>query len=221
MTTLILVPTQPEMDTLRPLMTSSINGDDCSFQLCGFGPIAAAARTAALLSRYQPDRAILIGIAGNYNDRLQVGSAYRFDSTACYGVGIGSGPDFQSAGELGWHQFNGDETEPRVGDTLMLDSAYVERIPSAGLLVTCCAASACRQDAQRRLSRYPAAVAEDMEGFAVALACSLAHVPVQLVRGISNRVGDRDQQNWQIDQALTAAADLARQLLPESWMPAP
>ena len=41
-------------------------------------------------------------------------------------LGWGVGKDFQCASELGWYQFNGDETEPRVADVVKLDSAYVE-----------------------------------------------------------------------------------------------
>lgn len=225
MSVLILVPTQSEMEVVRGRMTDSLSdtdaarGTECSFQLCGFGPISAAARTGALLSRYKPERVILVGIAGTYSDRLSIGSAGRFDSVACDGVGVGIGKDFQGAGALGWHQFNGDETEPRIGDTITLDSSYIAGVPSSGLLLTCCAASASRGEAEWRHRRFADAVAEDMEGFAVALACSLARVPVQIVRGISNHVGDRNHQNWQVDTALNAAADFAVRLLPEMWAP--
>lgn len=221
MSTLILVPTQLEMNVVRNQMTVSGDGDEFLFELCGFGPIAAAARTAALLARHKPDRVMLIGIAGSYTERLPVGSAHRFGSTACDGVGVGAGRDFISAGELGWPQFNCDSTAPKVGDLLVLDSAYVGGIPEAGLLVSCCSASANKDEARWRMSRFPNAVAEDMEGFSVALACSLASRPVQIVRGISNQVGNRDHGSWRIDDALSAAAKLACQLLPESWKSTP
>lgn len=221
MSDLILVPTQREMNVIRPRMADVLSDHECSFQLCGFGPIAAAARTGALLARYRPERVLLVGIAGSYRDQLSVGLAYRFEQIACDGVGAGTGQDFQCAGELGWYQFNGDNTEPRVGDRITLDSAYVNGIPSSGLLVTCCAASINQEEAQQRLGRYPGAAAEDMEGFAVALACSLSRTPIQVVRGISNHVGDRDHNNWRIDQALHKAADFAVGLIPQMWMPAP
>ena len=226
MADLILVPTQREMDAIRPRMTSGLvssglRDHECAFQICGFGPIAAAARAGALLARYKPERVLLVGIAGSYVQRLSLGSACRFESVACDGVGVGAGINFQTAGDLGWYQFNGDEAEPRVGDVITLDSAYIDRVPSAGMLVTCCSASADPQETQWRQSRYPKAVAEDMEGFAVALACSLARVPLQIVRGISNRVGDREHSNWKLDEALIAAADFACGLMPETWMPSP
>jgi futalosine hydrolase len=59
-------------------------------------------------------------------------------------------------------------------------------------------------------------VAEDMEGFAVALACRLVGVPLDIVRGISNDAGDRDKVRWQVPQALRAAADLAALILADT-----
>ncbi|NDH95322.1 MAG: futalosine hydrolase, partial [Planctomycetia bacterium] len=76
-----------------------------------------------------------------------------------------------------------------------------------------CAASATAEDAATRLEEFPTAVAEDMEGFAVALACRLAGVPCQIIRGISNRAGDRDKARWQIEPALRAAAVQAKAVL--------
>jgi len=50
------------------------------------------------------------------------------------------------------------------------------------------------------------------------LACRLEHVPLVIVRGISNVVGDRLSKNWQIPQALSAAWSLAEEVIEcASW----
>ena len=57
-----------------------------------------------------------------------------------------------------------------------------------------------------------------MEGYAVALACRLENVPLVIVRGISNVVGDRQSKNWQTPQALIAAWSLAEEAIEcSSW----
>ena len=68
-----------------------------------------------------------------------------------------------------------------------------------------CAASATPAEAKHRYHRYGSA-AEDMEGFAVAMACQLQDVPLEIIRGISNVAGDRKKLNWQIEAALNSAA---------------
>jgi futalosine hydrolase len=222
-TDLILVPTSRELESLRRCLPAALASQgNCAFQLCGFGVVAAATRAAALISRYRPERVLLIGIAGSFDTRRwPVGGACRFDRVACCGIGVGCGPAHRSAGEIGWPQFGGGDAQLEIGDEIVLESTFVNGISTAGLLLTCCSASATSQEAAARRDRYPEAAAEDMEGFAVAMACALARVPLQIVRGIANEVGNRDLRNWQIDDALAAAAKLATRLMPRVWMPSP
>jgi futalosine hydrolase len=52
-----------------------------------------------------------------------------------------------------------------------------------------------------------------MEGFAVAAACQLCDVPMTIVRGISNEAGDRDKENWQIQDAMNSAFSICQQII--------
>ena len=203
-----------------PRLAEQSRDGDYALQLCGFGAIAAAARAGSLIARYRPQRVLLIGIAGSYEtSSIPIGSAVRFGQVACYGIGVGVGDQFVAASGLGWQQFSGGDAQPELGDLITLDSTFVSGVRSAGLLLSCCAASSNREEAEQRLRLFPEAVAEDMEGFGVAMACALAGIPLQIVRGISNQVGDRDPQHWHIDAAVSAAADLALRLMPRVWLP--
>ena len=218
---LILVPTADEQaiiaEELGPALLRSHR-----LELVGFGPIAAAARTAGLLAAGPPTTVLLVGIAGSFDDRLKLGGACWFQRVACHGVGVGTGGELLPAGQLGWPHWPGDPAAgtAAVGDELPLvvpvTGGQGYEPAGAGLLLSACAASATAADAAVRREQFPAAVAEDMEGFAVALACRLAGVSCQIIRGISNRVGDRDKANWQVEPALRAAAELAREQLVEA-----
>jgi len=59
--------------------------------------------------------------------------------------------------------------------------------------------------AAERAGRHPGALAEEMEGFAVAVAAGLFGVRLRIVRGASNRAGDRDHGAWRMAEALAAA----------------
>ena len=178
--TLLLVPTELELAAL---------GDfDARVELCGFGPVAAAARTAELIARHDHAQVLLVGIAGSYDPaRLPLGRAASFREVAIEGIG---------AGFPQW---------PGIEDRLALAPAGAAET----LLLTVWAACDSPAEAERRLRRFPGAAAEDMEGFAVAFACALAHVPCTIVRGISNAVGERDKRRWRIPAALAAARTLA------------
>ena len=198
---LVLIPTEMEAAAVRGQLESL----GATLELCGFGPILAAARTMQAIAEHRPRQVLLLGIAGALSDRVQVGEAYEFSEVVCYGVGTGSGVRFQSAQQLGWRQWSGAGAG-HIDDRLELQSPCGE--PGLQLL-TCCAGSASKFDVSQRQRVYPAADAEDMEGFAVAAACRLANIPIRIIRGISNRAGDRRHAGWLIDQALHAAAHLA------------
>lgn len=190
--------------------------------LVGFGPVAAAARAAQLLAALRPRRVLLVGIAGTYDaERHPVGTALAFSHAALDGVGAGAGRSFLGPAALGFPQWPGS---PGTGGEPVFDSLALAAPGGAepSLLLTVCAAAGGAEDAGERRARFPRAAAEDMEGFAVALACALAGVPCAIVRGISNVAGDREASRWRIPAALAAARALALQaLLEEAWAPAP
>jgi futalosine hydrolase len=209
--TLLIVPTQLELARLNDL--GGFGQGTCLVAQCGFGPVAAAARTAQLIAEIGPKRVLLVGIAGAYDDVAHpIGSALEFGEVALHGVGAGEGDAFEGPPSLGFPQWPGSPgTCPHpVVDSLPLSAPHAGEL---GHLLSTCAASKGADDADRRLAMFPKAVAEDMEGFAVALACALNGTPLRIVRGISNRVGDREPANWRIPAALASARELALDLL--------
>lgn len=205
--TLLCVPTayeravlervDPDLVAPRPGVTTA---------LVGFGPVAAAARAASLIARERPERLLLVGIAGAHAGGPEVGEAIEAGEVVLDGVGAGEGPARLLPSDLGFPQW--EDEHGRVDERLELDG-------EGPLLVTACSAAADAEVALERAARFPGAAAEDMEAFGVALAARLAGVPLRVVRGISNRVGDRDRSRWRVEEALAAAAVRAREVLRE------
>lgn len=209
---LILIPTHFERQQL-PLDHSRFSKS--VVEVCGVGAVVAGVRTARLISQYQPSSVLLLGIAGAIAPTLKVGSAYEFDSVACYGIGVGCGSDYSTLAELGWEDWLNPDAgcEGRLGEVLSLKGDQQDKLPgTARQLLTAMAASAGPQDVAWRREKFPAATAEDMEGYAVATACHVARVPLRVIRGISNAAGDRQHERWRVVQALQAAAELAGQM---------
>lgn len=203
----MLVPTEFELVKIRSLRPNELEQDGVRIEVCGFGPIAAAARTAQLIARTSPQHVLLIGIAGSYTDKIPVGSATQFKQVGCYGIGVGQGDNFEPAHRMGWAQFSSADKE--IGDRIDLISNHDDHI-----LLTCTAASQNQEDVRLRMSMMPNTVAEDMEGFGMAMACELSNLASRfIIRGISNRAGDRNKENWRVDEAMRAACKLANQLI--------
>lgn len=190
---LLLVPTGVEAGALAEL--GGLEPGLALEERCGFGPVAAAARTASILARVRPARVLLLGIAGSYD-------------TASFPIGSAV---LHSRVEIDGLETAGFSQAPDVGTGIDLDPRG--RGERAATLVTVLSASGSAREAAERRERHPGAVAEDMEGFGVALACALERVPLAIVRGISNAAGDLDPKRWRIPEALAAARELALELL--------
>ena len=181
---LILIPTELEANGLGA-------GAPGPVAVCGFGLAAAGAGAACAIAEHRAEAAagvVLVGVAGTYDPgRAPVGTALDASSVALHGIGArGLGP-----AALGF----------AAADALELPG------PGDGLL-SVAEASADRAAAERRAGMHPQAAAEEMEGFAAALAARAFGVPLRIVRGISNVAGDADPAGWRIGEALRAARAL-------------
>ena len=204
---LLLIPTEFEHGFIAPAVEKLDPAHDVVVELCGFGPVVAAARTTELLARHRPEQALLLGIAGCYVG-AEPAKAYRFGSVGCYGIGVGTGAGFETAQEMGWEHWAGDQQSDPINDVItMADEADSQQ------LLTVCAASKTKDDVAQRQDAFPNAIAEDMEGFAVAAACRLNKTRLTIIRGISNVAGDRNKSNWKIKEAMQAAWELAGQVI--------
>jgi futalosine hydrolase len=220
---LVLVPTEFELRKLQPLIAEAVATANGTIATCGFGPIVSGIKTTQLLTRYNPTNVVLAGIAGAIGPHFSIGTAASFSEVACYGIGAGSGSDFQTASELGWTRWNEATATPGSKDIFELHSdpasfrpwrsdstadsgeASNDSIDEPHLL-TVCAASANSTDVADRLKKFPQAAAEDMEAYSVAMACRMANVPLTVIRGISNLAGDRNKAHWDVDAALKAVS---------------
>ncbi len=220
---LVLVPTEFELRKLQPLIAEAVAAADGTIATCGFGPIVSGIKTTQLLAHHNPAKVVLAGIAGAIGPRFSIGTAASFSQVACYGIGAGSGSEFQTASELGWTRWNDATAIQGSQDILELHSDPAsfrswrsDSIADSGdasdnsidepLLLTVCAASANSTDVENRLKKFPQAAAEDMEAYSVAMACRMANVPLTVIRGISNLAGDRNKAHWNVDAALKAVA---------------
>jgi futalosine hydrolase len=201
---LILIPTSIEQNLAAVQLETLSNTVQAEIRLCGLGLVQAGVHATRLIHSLQPRRVWLLGIAGTYLDRLNLAEAYEFSQVACYGIGVGNGSSYRSPQQLGWSQSLLDGAT----DLIQLNDLLQNR-----LLISVAAASADQTEAELKLHSFPEAVAEDMESYAVAVACRAQGVPLRIVRGISNRAGERDHAQWKAAAAMQAAVELASELM--------
>lgn len=151
----------------------------------GVGPVEAAASIARALARRRYRMLVNAGLAGAVDGAAKIGD----------GVVIARDRlelDLETGAVIALPRGE------RVADRADADSQLVAGLTRLGFAalqgITVSRVTATERTA-RRLAEGGAQV-ESMEGFAALRAAELAGVPAIELRGISNRVGDRDQSGW-------------------------
>jgi futalosine hydrolase len=163
----------------------------------GVGPAAAAAATSAALAREHFDVALCAGIGGGFPP-LGPGELAIASCIAFADLGAETADGFRPASELGFANER-YEVPPRL--SVELADSTGGRL---GTILTVATVTGTAATAAELSRRYPDAVAEGMEGAGVAAAATLHGVPFGELRAISNAVGPRDRDAWQLPRALYA-----------------
>lgn len=190
MRVLVVVAVEAERDAIRAA------GVDVPVLVAGAGPAAAAAATAAALDP-GTDLVLSAGIGGGFAP-LVPGDVAVASSAVFADLGAETADGFTPVSALGF----GDERYD-VSPALAIELA--DRTGAhLGAILTVATVTGSAARAQELLARHPDAVAEGMEGAGVAAAARVRGVPFAELRAISNLVGPRDRDAWQIPRALNA-----------------
>ncbi|WFE63616.1 futalosine hydrolase [Micromonospora sp. WMMD714] len=184
----------------------------------GVGPAVAGATAARLLALAEaagrPYRAVVsAGIAGGFAGRAPVGGTVLASRSVAADLGAESPGGFIPIDELGMPaELLG------AGPTIEADPALLGRLRAAlpeavvGAVLTVSTVTGTAASTAALADRHPDAVAEAMEGYAVAVAAAQAGIPFAELRTVSNPIGPRDRDGWRMREAFTALTRAARTL---------
>jgi futalosine hydrolase len=168
--------------------------------ICGIGPAAAAATTTLLLKQLQPESVLLLGIAGALPSAgLELGALVQAGS--------------ESFADLGYRDDSGYHSLDQMGLPLLplqkghlscrFELSTVDRELPTAPFYTVSNITADGETAELHGQHHRGGI-ENMEGAAVALACSLQDVRCSQLRAVSNLVGPRNPAAWRVKEALSA-----------------
>lgn len=194
-------------------------GRDWRLLITGVGPVAAGVSLGRLLGAGGMGGVINLGLAGSFDlAHAPLGALVAATAEAFPEYGLrreGTPPDPKG---LGFPQIT-IAGEP-VYDRIALDPDAAARamgltVPAGCLRGACAtvATVAAEPALSAAATRTPLPLTENMEGFALALACSLAGTPFLELRVVSNRVGARPPGDWDLAGALASLARTAALLL--------
>jgi futalosine hydrolase len=193
----------------------------------GVGKVNAAAATAVMIERYQPQLVINTGCAGAYaGSGLSIGNLVvaSEEVLADNGVVVAEGwkdlryMNLPSIEQGGLSCYNLLPLSRHASEKAMQLADYYGVFIMRGRFATVSTCSGTRQYGKTLAQRWNAMV-ENMEGAAVAQVCVRYGVDCLEIRGISNMVEDRDLKKWDIPRAVEAAQRFVLKYLEEMDRP--
>ena len=188
---LVLTAVPAEAEAVRAGLTDPT----VTVRAIGVGPAVAGATTARLLALAEaagrPYRAVVsAGIAGGFAGRAPVGGTVLASRSVAADLGAESPTGFIPVDELGM--------PPELlggGPTIDADPALLGALRAAlpaavvGAVLTVSTVTGTAASTTALADRHPDAVAEAMEGYAVAVAAAQAGIPFAELRTVSNPIG--------------------------------
>lgn len=193
----------------------------------GIGKINAAAATAVMIDRYQPQLVINIGCAGAYiGSGLAVGNLVvaSEEVLADDGVLVADGwkdlryMNLPSVDQGGMSCYNLLPLSRHASEKAMQLADYYGVFLMRGRSATVSTCSGTPQYGAELSQRW-SALMENMEGAAVAQVCLRCGVDCLEIRGISNLVEERDLKKWEISRAVENAQRFVLKYLEEMDRP--
>jgi futalosine hydrolase len=183
--------------------------------ITGVGPVNAGMALGRILALHRVMGVLHLGLAGSFDPaRAPLGSCTLVTEEIWPEYGL-LGDDGIDAPGLGFAQW--EDGDPRVLDRLPLHTDLtalgLPRIADAipGISLTVAGVSASAKRAHMLAQRYRP-LSENMEGFAVALACARQGVPCVELRALSNKVGSRAPEDRAFPLALAKLGALGQYL---------
>ena len=166
----------------------------------GVGIARAAAITATALAHSTYDLVLCVGVAGGFPP-VGVGDTVIGTATVQPELGAEDGTAMLSLSALGLG------AERTASDPALVAELAARTRAHRGAILSVSTVTGSAETAQLRRRRVPDAAAEAMEGAGVQAAAALHHVAFAEVRTISNEVGPRDRDAWQLGPALGALGE--------------
>jgi futalosine hydrolase len=207
----VLVVTSVDVEqaaVLKGLQQSNQPAFAYDVHVVGVGAVAAAVGTMKRLASTDSSYQLVInaGIAGRFSAHttFQPGECVLANRIIAADLGAEHEQGFHPLSELGFGQ-----DSFQIEDNLL--QTYKTNLHcNVGPILTVSTVTGSSSRAQILKQRYPNALAEAMEGFGVASAAHSYGLPCLELRTMSNIVGPRDRNKWNIQEALHALTDTFR-----------
>jgi futalosine hydrolase len=217
---LYVTATSVEADSLRKIRGIEtipegyrLGNCEIAILITGVGSIATAWAIKQWISvNEKPSLVINGGIAGSYNDEVKIGDVVMPVTDLFADAGVEDGDNFLTMSEAG---LTGSNEFPFREGLLHFDNSLGIHLKSSlkpvkAITVNCATGS--EATAKRLKEKFNPDI-ETMEGATFFYICSRENIPFLALRSISNMVGPRNKDNWDIGLALYNLSEKLREVI--------
>lgn len=189
---------QPVIDLLQ-VQKSRIQNNECSTLITGIGGIATAYHLTKIAGKQKPDYIIQAGVAGSFHGKFPVGSVVCVQEELMGDLGVEEEKRFKDVFDLGLiieneHPFSGKTLRNPSDGKIKYGLPWVRSI-SVNEITTS------RERMELLQDKFEPDI-ESMEGAAFHYVCLQEKIPFLQVRAISNFVGERNKDRWNLKTAI-------------------
>jgi futalosine hydrolase len=185
-----------------PLFAGTMGDRVVNLGVTGVGVASACTTLGALCGVERPELMIMVGSAGLLPESgLETGDMVVAETEILAELGVVAGPGMGDAHGMKLPGVIQEIHMDQEASSLLLGHAIEMGKAAYGRMLTVVGVSADGNQARERARQFQA-VAENMEGYALALAGHRFGCRTAEIRGISNGAGDRDKSRWDFEKAI-------------------
>lgn len=192
-----------------------VQNHQISVSITGIGSMMTAYNLTKSICQQRPDFIIQAGIAGSLDANLSAPTVVIVKEEYLADLGAAEGNQFADIFDLGLLK---DSMMPFNNRKLVNPTSLNQYGLPQVIGITVNEVSTSVERIEWYQQRYYAAV-ESMEGAALHYVALLESIPFIQLRAISNVVGERNKENWNMQEAITALNESLIKLLKELYIP--
>lgn len=193
------------------LELQSINTGNYDVLITGVGTAATVYHLTNYLHHNKPSLLIQAGIAGSFDENLELGSAVIISADRFADLGVQENNEWRDVFDMQLSQSN---EPPYTNGWLvnpnqqLLDSTALQQVKS----ITINEVTTVSNRMQQLRDKYAPTI-ESMEGGAFHYVCLQQNIPFIQLRTISNYIGERNKDKWQMKHAIQNLSEPLVQIL--------
>ncbi len=170
------------------------------FFTTGIGILATSVRLTQLILQEKPDLIVQIGIAGCFNKQIPLGSVLAVKEEILGDMGVEEGGEWKDIFDLKLEKSNASPFQKRKLKNPWLTKFNPLKLPTVKSITVNQISTQKKRIAILQEKYNP--ILEGMEGAALHYTCQTMNIPFIQIRSISNYIGERNKNNWNIKKAI-------------------